>query len=328
MLLPALAFLSALIVTLMIRVGALDHPVARSSHALPTPKGGGVGIVAAFAIGMAMASRHAPGDAVVTVAAVALAAISYADDFRDFPFWLKLAAQLAACAAVIAAGALPDSVALPGHAWSIGLSAPFLWLAWLLFVTNAVNFMDGLNGLAAGSAAIACVLLASVAGLQAAWPECLLAAGIAGFLPLNYPRARIFMGDVGSQFLGFLLATLALRHADDPGLSAILPLSLAPMLLDAGLTLVRRARRGERLTQAHRDHFYQVANRAGMPAWLVTAMYWMMAACGGRAGVMLGHDAPSRWEGVALPVALAILPFAGWAILVTSAARRRDLRIW
>ena len=209
----------------------------------------------------------------------------------------------------------------------LGLLAPVFALAWLLFTTNAVNFMDGLNGLAAGSASAGCLMMALHAGLRAAWPEAVIAAAVAGFLPFNYPAARIFMGDVGSQFLGFLLAALALRHANDPGLSAILPLSLSPMLLDVAATLLRRWRCGARLTEAHRGHFYQVAQRAGVPAWRVTALYWGMAVWAGWCGTnMNGH---AHGVGVAaLWLATALAPFGAWAVFVRVEADRAGVQHW
>jgi UDP-GlcNAc:undecaprenyl-phosphate GlcNAc-1-phosphate transferase len=319
----ALAILSALAVFGMSRIGALDHPVARSSHTRPTPKGGGVGIALAFAAGMLLARHRAAGDAVLTGAALFLAACSYADDVLDWPFWRKLAAQAASGLAILLAGFSPWHVSLPGLGIvPLPVVAPAMGLAWVLFVTNAVNFMDGLNGLAAGSAAIGCIMLAWVAGIPHAWPECLIAAGVAGFLPFNYPAARIFMGDVGSQFLGFAMAALALRHAADAHLSLILPLSLAPLLLDAACTLIRRWLRGERITQAHRGHFYQVAHRTGMPAWIVTLLYWAMACLGGASGALCGAGSSL------VPAAFCLLVFGVWAIFVTRRARQAALGAW
>ena len=137
----ALAILSALAVFGMSRIGALDHPVARSSHTRPTPKGGGVGIALAFAAGMLLGPHPMAGDAVLTVAALFLAACSYADDVLDWPFWRKLAAQAAAAFAVLLAGFSPWEVSLPGLGLlPLPVVAPTIGLAWLLFVTNAVNF--------------------------------------------------------------------------------------------------------------------------------------------------------------------------------------------
>ncbi len=319
MLLLLLAALSAAIVAIMVRVGAIDHPVARSSHTTPTPKGGGVGIAVAFAVGMACAHPGGWRDGVLTGAALGLAAVSYMDDVRHWPFWCKLAAQFAAALAIIATGQAPHAVALPGLGIiKLGLAGPVLALGWLLFVTNATNFMDGLNGLAAGSVAVACLGLALVGGC---WPAWLVAAGVAGFLPFNYPRARIFMGDVGSQFLGFVAGALALRYAAAPALSVVIPLGLLPLLLDAAVTLVRRWWRGDRLTEAHRSHCYQVANRAGMPAVQIAAIYWLMAAWGVACGIAAARISPV-W------LLAAIVPFLGWWGTVARRASQAEIVNW
>jgi UDP-GlcNAc:undecaprenyl-phosphate GlcNAc-1-phosphate transferase len=321
---------SACIVWFMTRVGALDHPGARSSHSTPTPKGGGVGIVCAFLAGMvwlASGGVHPPGLLAVLAAGALIAAVSYMDDVRLWPFAIKLAAQLAAAGLVIGFGVRLRVVHLPFVGGvNTGLLGVPLTACWILFVTNAVNFMDGLNGLASGCTAIACLFLAMAAGPQTGGvvflPCLLLAAGIAGFLPFNYPRARIFMGDVGSQFCGFLLAVLGVAASSlgAPTLSALLmPMLLLPMLLDVALTLVRRFFAGDRLTQAHRGHLYQLANRAGVPAWVVTLIYWGMTAWAGLCGLALDQSTQTVFLRD-LPVFAAVVPFGLWAAYVVCKA--------
>src|SRR5580698_1861631 len=137
----------------MISVGALDVPVARSSHEVPTPKGGGVGIVAAYTIGTIWSLHGATGllEVPVLCAVLVLAWVSYLDDVHGWPFAAKLAAQLGAAVVAMGCGHVVRSLALPGHvAVPLGYAAPALTLGWLLLVTNAVNFIDGLNGLAGG----------------------------------------------------------------------------------------------------------------------------------------------------------------------------------
>jgi UDP-GlcNAc:undecaprenyl-phosphate GlcNAc-1-phosphate transferase len=330
-----LACLSAGLVWLMTRVGVLDHPGERSSHTQPTPKGGGVGIVCAFLVGMVLLigrGMHPPGTLGVLAAAALIAGISYMDDVRLFSYVFKLAAQVAAIALVIASGVRLHIVHLPMlGAINTGLLGIPLTAAWILFVTNAVNFMDGLNGLASGCTAIACLALAIAAGPQAGGvvfvPALLLVAGIAGFLPFNYPRARIFMGDVGSQFCGFLLGVLGVAASSlgAPTISALLmPMLVSPMLLDVAFTLGRRALAGDRLTQAHRGHLYQVAVRARMPAWAVTLVYWGMTIWAGLCGLALDRSNPITAPRD-LPVVLAVIPFAAWGAIV--AARARSVRV-
>ena len=334
------ALLSAAIVRVMMRWGTLDHPGARSSHSQPTPKGGGVGIAAAFVFGMtvlfATAGRARVPDAPflgLIAAAAGIAAVSYADDVRSWSAGVKLAAQLAAASVAIGCGIRFRLLHLPWFgAWDTGWLGIPLTAAWILFVTNAVNFIDGLNGLASGSVAIACLILAGIGWSQGDWfvhvASLVLAAAIAGFLPYNFPNARIFMVDVGSQFCGFVLAVIGILSAGFGAqtLSVLLvPMLLAGVLFDVAFTLCRRLLAGHHLMQAHRSHLYQIANRAGLPAWRVTLIYWGMAAWGGLC--CLTFEASSeRWKPV-LPF-VVLLPQALWLALVARWARRAEIHAW
>ncbi len=327
-LLPLLSLLSALIVLRMIRVGVLDHPGARSSHARPTPKGGGVGIVAATLV--MLLAVGGSGLLPLGLAGLGIATLSWFDDLRDFPFVVKLAAQFAAAAIATAGGLLITAPTLPilGVVPLGGLGWP-LTVLWLVAATNAVNFMDGLNGLAAGTVGLAALVLGGIS--FGATPSSLvslaLAAGIAGFLPFNYPHARIFMGDVGSQFCGFMLAGLGLAATRaTPTIPILLiPMLLAGLLFDVVFTLARRALARDRLTEAHRSHLYQVAHRTGMPAWLITLVEWSFVPLGAAAAAML-----QRPTAAALIAALATLvtPQALWLGLVLRRAQAAGLRRW
>ncbi|MDE2005004.1 MAG: undecaprenyl/decaprenyl-phosphate alpha-N-acetylglucosaminyl 1-phosphate transferase [Rhodospirillales bacterium] len=280
----------------MIAVRVLDRPDPRKAHHAPTPKGGGVGIVAAFLVGVAVLygfarfSRIAEPYFLGVIAASALiAVVAFLDDLRDWPFAVKLGAQLIAALVAVDTGLYVRDYRLPYIAgfYAGWLGAP-LTVAWILFVTNAMNFIDGLNGLAAGVALVAAAFLAVIAALHGGWfayfAALLLAAGLIGFLPFNFPRARIFMGDVGSQFCGFVLAMLGVVAArfDGVELSLLLvPMLLSGVLFDVAFTLARRALAGERLTAPHRGHLYQVAQRAGVPAPWIAVTHWGFAIWGG-----------------------------------------------
>ena len=336
----ALALVSAAIVRGMIGVGTLDHPGARSSHTTPTPKGGGVGIAGAFILGLAILYAGANQARLpqlpflgLIAASIGIAAISYADDSKDFPFSIKLAAQLAAALTAIACGIrlrvlhVPNLGAIDLGWWGVPLTA-----AWIVFATNAVNFIDGLNGLASGSVAIACLFLAAIAWAQGDYfthiAALLLAAGIAGFLPFNFPRARIFMGDVGSQFAGFVVAVLAVLAAKFGAqtLSVLLvPMLLAGIWFDVVFTLARRWWSGERITQAHRSHLYQLAHRSGMPDWAVTLVHWAMVVWGGLCCLAFA-SAGARWKPAA--VLAVLVPQLVWLAYVTVRTRRAGLGAW
>lgn len=324
----------------MMAVGVLDRPDARKAHAAPVPKGGGVGVVAAFLAGTAILyavagfARIADAYALGLIAAsAAIAAVAYLDDLRDWPFTVKLAAQLAAAAVAVLSGIVVSRVNVPG--WgsvALGAAGVALTLGWILFTTNALNFIDGLNGLASGVSLIACAALAVIAATMGAWfvyfTSLMLAAGLLGFLPFNFPRARIFMGDVGSQFCGFVLAILGVIAArfEQVDLSALLvPLLLSGVLFDVAFTLVRRLLAGDRLTEAHRSHLYQVAHRAGVSPVAVTLVHWGFALWGALCCAVF-----LRATGLAKPlsVLLVLPPQLAWLALVTVRASRATLGRW
>ena len=335
-----LALFSGFVVRLMIAIGVPDRPDARKAHTRVMPKSGGVGIVGAFILGILLLYRYghvsrlaAPVFLGVIAAAALIAVVSLLDDLKDFPFAVKLGAQCVAAMVAVGSGisAVRFDLPLIGGV-ALGAAGPVLSVGWILFVTNAMNFIDGLDGLAAGTTLVTCLFLAGIAGLHGGFfvytTSLLLAGGVAGFLPFNWPRARIFMGDVGSQFCGFVLAVLGVAAArfDAVEMSFLLvPCLLNGVLYDVAFTLARRALAGERLTQAHRGHLYQVAHRAGMDARWVAALHWGFAALGGLVIIAFVH-APSQGK-VWLPL-LLLLPQIAWTAAVALLARRAGLARW
>ncbi len=264
----AALFGSALVLRILRRRAILDHPNERSSHDVPTPRGGGIAVIASIIAVWLAAALIAPAIPlstvlVVLIALAALAGLSWLDDLQGVAVGLRLLIQ--ALAVALGLTALPQHLLVfqglvPPWA-DLTLSALF----WLWFV-NLYNFMDGIDGISGAEAAAiggGIVLLAGFAPLlDLALPAAVVAAAALGFLWWNWSPARIFLGDVGSVPLGFLIAwlllTLAARGYWAPAL--ILPLYY---LADATITLGRRTSRGERLWQAHRSHFYQLAAVAG-----------------------------------------------------------------
>jgi UDP-GlcNAc:undecaprenyl-phosphate/decaprenyl-phosphate GlcNAc-1-phosphate transferase len=335
-----LAMLSAAVVRGMIAVRVLDRPDPRKAHTQATPKGGGVGVVAAFLVGIAVLYRFAefarladPYFIGVIEASVAIAVVAFLDDMYEWKFTVKLAAQVMAAVVAVASGIYVVDYRVPyvGPLY-IGWLAPPVTVLWLLFATNAMNFIDGLNGLAGGVALIAAGFLSAIAVAHGGWfayfAALLLAAGLAGFLPFNFPRARIFMGDVGSQFCGFILAILAVvaSRLDNVELSfLIVPLLLSGVLFDVAFTLVRRALAGERLTEPHRGHLYQVAQRSGLPAVAVTLMHWGFAGFGGICALLfLAAPTPIK---PFVPL-LTLPPQLCWLGIVAHRARRGGVARW
>ena len=204
-------------------------------------------------------------------------------------------------------------------------------MVWLLFTTNAMNFIDGLNGLASGVALIACLFIVDIAEHHGGWfayaAAGLLATGLAGFLPFNFPRARIFMGDVGSQFCGFMLAVLAIVASRFDGVELsflLMPMLLSGVLFDVAFTLVRRSLAGEAVTQPHRGHLYQVAQRSGVSPVTVTLVHWGFAMFGG-ACCLLFIAAPSTYK-PEVPF-ITVVPQLVWLWFVVRRARLAGLRV-
>ncbi len=306
-----------------LRRALLDMPNARSLHAVPTPRGGGVGIVAGFmagfAVWVALGGGISPRALGWLAGALLVAGVSFVDDLRSLSARVRLATHLLGAGVLTLAGVqerdLPMLVALP---------LAFLWVA---FVTNVYNFMDGVDGLAAGQAVVAGGAYAA-AGLLVRNPLVaasggLLAAASAGFLAFNLPPARLFMGDVASTFLGFNFAGLALLGNLSVG-GGWLPIEfgivvLAPFLFDGIATLARRVLGGARWYEAHRSHYYQRLVQAGLSHGQVSAAYVLLAALAATAGVVgLLLEQPARQ---ALTF-LAFTPMLGVVLAVWRLERR------
>lgn len=263
-----------------LRLGLVQAPNHRSSHQVPTPAGGGIGIV----IGVTVAGLLAGFTGLVgwrwplmLALALPLAAVGFLDDLRPVPVRLRLAIQLLSCGLLLA---------LSGAWQALG---PFGFLVLLVagvWWVNLFNFMDGIDGLAASQAlfmSLAAGLLwwlfgdgawglvprstseGGVADLAGILSSASVAAACAGFLCLNWPPARVFMGDVGSTWLGFVLFGLAVEGVGEAGLHPASWLVLGALFgTDATVTLLRRLLHGERWAEAHRSHAYQrLARRFG-----------------------------------------------------------------
>jgi UDP-N-acetylmuramyl pentapeptide phosphotransferase/UDP-N-acetylglucosamine-1-phosphate transferase len=258
-----LSLIGARLLVPVMRQRALDEPNERSSHSIPTPRGGGIAVIGAVLavwVGLTVAGRLPPMLLLVAAATLGLAAVSFLDDLRGLSPVSRLVAQLTAVAF--------GMQVLPSHAVFQGWLPPVLddaavALLWLWFV-NLCNFMDGIDGIAASeAAAIGLGLVLIAPAPHTAWLAAAIAAASVGFLVWNWAPARIFLGDVGSVPLGFLLGFLLL---DAAARGAWLPALVLPayFLADATLTLLRRLARGERVWEAHREHFYQRAVQAGL----------------------------------------------------------------
>lgn len=257
----------------------LDRPNERSSHSVTTPRGGGIAISIILLVGLGVIGLWRGGTLpfVLLACALVLAAVSFLDDVKELPARIRFTVQVAAALFFGFAAVAPA----PGGTHSI----PVLLLSFLLLClvgyTNAFNFMDGINGLAAGQAVVTGFGTAMIAFFVEGSPThsnvlcaILLSGAAFGFLPHNFPRASVFMGDVGSVPLGFLLGALTIPLILKAGPQLLIPFALlhANFLLDTSITLARRALRGDKIYTPHKEHFYQRLVRAGFSHSVVTGM--------------------------------------------------------
>lgn len=331
----ALAVVAALVTWAMARVSILDVPNHRSSHAVATPKSGGVALVVAF-LGAALAAVIL-GDPVLAgegwfwgfvASALLVAAVSFYDDITQKPFLFKFFTQMAAAAVVLLFGLVVERLAVPGYGYVdlgwFGYPITFLWLVGL---TNAFNFMDGLDGLAGGVAMITALSFGLITYYEGGTYSFIIAygvaAGAAGFLLFNFPPAKIFMGDVGSAFVGFLFATLAVIAANrEPGHTSflVMPMLLFHFVFDTAFTLWRRWRAGKNLFQAHREHLYQLFNQLGYSHRTVAFSQYAMCVVQGLAAWWLLHIEGDARLWLFLPVLLLQVAYAAWIMKRARAA--------
>ena len=298
---------SALARVVLTRWRVLDPPNPRSSHTRPIPRGGGVGfILLILVVWLALWQQGSPivGPAVIA-GALAVTAISFADDVRGVAAWQRLLVQTAAV--FVALIFFPFEGPILANFLPIPVDRLIAGLLWLWFI-NLFNFMDGIDGIAAAEAGIIGVGIAALAAFRPdpglpAMEAITVGAAALGFLVFNWPPARMFMGDVGSAGLGFvlgwLLLTIAARGALVPAL--LLPLYFAA---DATTTLAYRAWRRRPLSEAHRDHAYQRAVDGGLTHAAVSFRVVVL-------GVFLIVAAIVALDGPAVGLGVGLAPTAG-----------------
>jgi len=281
------AFIVALVAIEFIRRSVLarvliDRPNERSLHRKPTPRIGGLGLLAGAFAAIAVAGA-VPGLWIAAIALV-LAAVSALDDAESLPVATRLGLHLAAAALAVAIIGPPG-----GRASGGGLAMALLALLAITWMANLFNFMDGADGLAGSMASIGFAALAFAAH-RAGAPDlaaccAAIAAASLGFLVFNFPPAKVFMGDAGSVPLGFFAGALGWQGAMEGAWPAWFPvLVFSPFIVDATLTLLRRLAAGEPVWKAHRSHYYQ---RLVLGGWshrkLVLAQWLLMGAAAGSA---------------------------------------------
>jgi len=255
--------LTRLVLTVLRRRAILDEPNERSSHKTPVPRGGGLAVITVVVVAwtiIGIGPESALRYSAILAVALALAAISWLDDLRGLGVRIRLGAQVAAVA--VGCALWPELVS-PFTEIGLGpLSVLVAAVAWIWFI-NLYNFMDGIDGISGvetASIGLGVVVLAglgAISGLDGLRGAALAGAAL-GFLVWNWHPARVFLGDVGSIPLGFLIGWLLLHMTVQGAWAAALILPLY-YLADATVTLALRAVRGRRIWEAHREHFYQRA---------------------------------------------------------------------
>src|SRR5688572_29908989 len=300
-------------------LGLIAVPNDRSSHSRAIPRGGGVAIVCAVsgAFAILAAVGELPGDLfhVLVTGGCAVALLGLIDDRVGLPAIVRLVIHLfVACWAVSWLYGFPT---LPADAADVlKYAALVLAVVWAL---NLFNFMDGIDGLAGSQAVFVTLAGAFIAWLtgsatSATWLGAVIAASCLGFLAWNWQPARIFMGDVGSGYLGYLLIALALVSArDEPAVSWVWLILAGAFLVDATVTLVIRVFRGEKPWEAHRNHAYQKLSRSWgsharvSSAFLLVDLLWLFPAA------MLAGAYPGWAPAITL---VAVAPLVGLALLI------------
>lgn len=313
-----------------------DHPNSRSLHDHPISRAGGLAIFAGAGVGISLTLLGSDGAGVggdsdaswlppLAAGAVALCLVSLVDDARGAPVLLRLTVQVAVAVGLVVQGFRIDDFALPGlDAGTNPLVAGAFSALLIVWFVNLYNFMDGMDGIAAGMAVFgfgAFALLSLPSGdLPFIGLALAMACAAAGFLPFNFPPARIFMGDNGATLLGLVAGAMALR-ADRAGYFPlwISILVFSPFVVDATITLIRRIVRFERIWEAHLTHYYQRATVSGFGRRrVVLTEYALMLGC-----------AASAWSALCYPmmqwplIAVWTMTYAVVACTINLKERRR-----
>jgi Fuc2NAc and GlcNAc transferase len=299
----------------------LDIPNGRSSHTRPTPRGGWLAIVGTVLIAVTVEALAAPDWPALTLICflgglTLVAVIGWLDDLHSLTSRLRLVVQLVAALLLLVGAVRLISPGPVNPAIAVGYA--ILGAFWLVGLTNAYNFMDGIDGIAAGQAVVAGVGWALVGAITqqpfVSVVGLIVAAACLGFLFHNWPPARIFMGDVSSGFLGCMFGFLALGASKGKlELFAAGAALVWPFLFDTTFTLLRRLCHKENIFAAHRSHLYQRLVLAGLNHQSVTLLYLVLALTGLGGALLLSRAPESGWLVMA---ALAGLACALWKLVV------------
>ena len=301
----------------------VDRPNSRSSHSTPTPRGGGLSMVTVMTCGAivlyAAGWLSLPMATVLVIGGLSVAAVGFCDDVRSVPIAFRMSVHIGAAVLAVYCLGGSSTIHVGQLVVNLGAVAPALRVIAIIWVLNLFNFMDGIDGIAASEAVF---ILLGAAGLGLFLAQCsptqvtlalVVGAACLGFLRWNWSPAAIFMGDVGSGYLGYVIAVIAVDSSQTSAINVFAWLILGGVfIVDATVTLVRRLIRRERVYQAHRTHAYQwLARRWGSHsrvtiAVIIINLVWLLPC----AALAVKYPGSALWI-----CAFALAPLAVCALL-------------
>ncbi|MEI8321147.1 MAG: MraY family glycosyltransferase [Alphaproteobacteria bacterium] len=318
--------LSIFLTRWMMRMGIHDHPVKRSSHTTPTPRSGGVAIALSFAGGILFLLARQYLSYISLTRLITLGGaigvtcfFSLKDDIKGLSFLQKFIVQALTGCAIVMVGLSISEIPLP-YFGVVPLKAlgGVLSVFWIIFFMNVFNFMDGLNGLASGVSIIAslfCTIISFLFMEQSMFYLSLtLFFATLGFFIFNFPRGKIFMGDVGSQFLGLIWSIMLFIPTQELSPISIytIPLLFFSFIYDVSITVGRRIWNKESFWLAHRTHLFQLLNRLGYSHKQVTCLHLCMAMLQGMGAIWMQYLEPTHQIFMFIPYFVLMVGYHAW----------------
>jgi UDP-GlcNAc:undecaprenyl-phosphate GlcNAc-1-phosphate transferase len=300
--------------TLAIKVGALDAPDARKVHKVPIPRMGGLAIYAGFIIAV-LASMHLSQEIIgLIIGGTVILIVGIVDDMVQLPARVKLLGQIAAAAVLILFDIRIDWLTNPfGDMFYVDYLSIPITLLWVVGLTNTVNLIDGLDGLAAGVSTIAAVTILLVALQQNFWVVAVLTAALAGsslgFLQHNFNPAKIFMGDTGSMFLGYMLAAISVLGTVKSAatIALIVPIvALGLPIMDTAFAIIRRYSSGQPIFKPDKGHLHHRLLEMGLSQKQAVLLMYVISGCLGLSAIALTEVN----QGLAAVIVLVLLALA------------------
>lgn len=315
--LVAVYLLTPLMRTVALRFGIVDEPNFRKVHHKPVPYLGGVAIYLGFLAGLLLIPGAWPRLAPLVIGGTLILILGVVDDAKNLPAKVKFAGQVAVATLVVLMGLRIQGVTNPfGGYIHLGFWGIPLTVVWLVSFTNVMNLVDGLDGLAAGIAAIASGAL-SVVAFEKGQPlvatlALALSGASAGFLPHNFNPAKIFMGDAGAMFLGFMLAGISVEGAlkGAAAIALVIPVvALGVPVLDTACAIIRRFQNGQPIHQADRGHFHHRLLALGLSPKQAVLFVYLLSLALGSAAIFMARLSP-------LSTAIFVVAVAGALLLL------------